>query len=255
MKIVVFIKQVPDTDDVKWTENNNIDRTRMESIMNPEDKSAIEAALTIKEKYTGKITAVSMGPKKAVEILQEAIAMGVDEAKLLCDAKFAGSDTCATSRVLASVIKKIYPDTDIILFGQTAIDGETGQTGISTAARLDYPCFSRVKEILDVKDGDITVLSDDTDAVIKYQAKLPVALCIHNSVYKPRLPLIEGYIKAQKYNYECLTIQDIGLDDTLSGIKGSPTYVSSVYKNTNKRDCKFVDNVEALKNEIDGVLK
>ena len=136
MNIVVFVKQVPDTNDVKWTENNNIDRTNMESVINPADRQALEAALILKDRYGATISAIAMGPAKAVEVLKEAIAMGVDDAFLLCDSKFAGSDTCATSKVLAAAVKEKLPQTDLILFGQTAIDGETGQTGPSTATRL-----------------------------------------------------------------------------------------------------------------------
>ena len=116
MNIVVFIKQVPDTNDVKWTRDNNIDRTKMESIMNPVDKQAVEAALRLKEQYNAHTVAITMGPSKAVEVLKEAIAMGIDDACLLCDPKFAGSDTCATSKVLSSVIKEKFPETDLIFF-------------------------------------------------------------------------------------------------------------------------------------------
>ena len=125
MKIVVFIKQVPDTTDVKWTKDNNIDRTQMESIMNPVDKQAVELALKLKEQYNSTITAITMGPNKAIEVLKESVAMGVDDAVLLCDPKFAGSDTCATSKVLASAIKEKFPDTDLILFGQSTLGGNT----------------------------------------------------------------------------------------------------------------------------------
>ena len=113
MNIVVFVKQVPDTNDVKWTENNNIDRTNMESVINPADKQALEAALFIKDRYGANITAVTMGPSKSIEVLKEAISMGVDDAFLLCDAKFAGSDTCATSKVLSAAIKEKLPQTDL----------------------------------------------------------------------------------------------------------------------------------------------
>ncbi len=149
----MFIKQVPDTNDVKWTPNNNIDRTQMESIMNPVDKQAIETALRLKDSYTAHTAAITMGPMKSVEILKEAIAMGIDDAVLLCDSKFAGSDTCATSKVLASVVNEKFPDTNLILFGQSAIDGETSQTGPSTAVRLNMPCISHVNEITDISDN------------------------------------------------------------------------------------------------------
>ena len=128
MKIAVFIKQVPDTNDVKWTVNNNIDRSRMDSIINPVDKQAIEAGLYFKDNFGAYLTAITMGPDKSKEVLYEALAMGVDDAVLLSDPKFSGSDTCATSRVLAAFIEEKYKNPDIIIFGQSAIDGETSQT-------------------------------------------------------------------------------------------------------------------------------
>ena len=160
MNITVFIKQVPDTQDVKWTDNNNIDRTGMDSVINPVDKEALEAALRIKDETNAKITAVTMGPKKAVEILKEAIAMGVDDAFLLCDSKFAGSDTLATSKVLTAAINLFLQDTNLFIFGQSAQDGETGQTGPCVAARMNIPCITRVNEIIETSDDFIIVNSE-----------------------------------------------------------------------------------------------
>lgn len=257
MEIAVFIKQVPDTTDVKWTKDNNIDRTNMDSIINPEDKSAIEAALILKEKLNAHSTAITMGPKKAQNVLAEAIAMGIDDAILLCDAKFAGSDTCATSNVLSAAIKTNVPDAKIILFGQTAIDGETGQTGVSTAVKLNIPFISRVSKIIDANEKEITVISENEEEKITYKATLPVALCISNFEKKPRLAKIDGYIKAQEYNYTCAKHTDINVQQEETGIKGSPTYVSKVYKNDDKRCCKFIDSKDnlAIINEIKGAIE
>ena len=256
MKIAVFIKQVPDTTDVKWTKDNNIDRTNMESIINPEDKSAIECALILKEKLNAHTTAITMGPQKAQTILSEAIAMGIDDAVLLCDPKFAGSDTCATSNVLASAVKNNVPEAKIILFGQTAIDGETGQTGVSTAVKLNIPFISRVTEIIDANENEITVISETEHEKITYKATLPVALCISNFKQKPRLAKIDGYIKAQKYNYTCAKHTDLNLSQEETGIKGSPTYVSKVYKNEAGRCCKYIEytDTKTIINEIKGAI-
>lgn len=241
MNIVVFVKQVPDTNDVKWTENNNIDRTNMESVINPADKQAIEAALLLKERYGANITAITMGPSCSVAVLKEAIAMGVDEAFVLCDSKFAGSDTCATSKVLAAAIEQKASQTDLILFGQTAIDGETGQTGASTAARLNLNCISNVNEILELKDNFISVVSENESEKVTLKAELPVVLCINNYVIKPRLPRINGYIKAQKYTYNSYKNFDLHLQPEDTGVKGSPTYVSKVFKNEEKRNCTLLN--------------
>lgn len=241
MNIVVFVKQVPDTNDVKWTENNNIDRTNMESVINPADKQAIETALYIKDRYGAMVTAVTMGPAKSIEVLKEAVAMGVDDAFLLCDGKFAGSDTCATSKVLAAAVKEKLPQTDLILFGQTAIDGETGQTGTSTATRLGLTSISNVVEIIEVDEKSITINTETEKEKITLKTNLPCALCINNYVFKPRVPRINGYIKAQDYNYITYNIYDLNLDVNETGVKGSPTYVSKVFKNQEGRNCKLIN--------------
>lgn len=237
----MFIKQVPDTNDVKWTENNNIDRAKMESIMNPADKLAVEAALRLKEQYCAHTTAITMGPSKSVEILKESVAMGIDEAVLLCDSKFAGSDTCATSKVLAAVIKEKFPDTDLILFGQSAIDGETSQTGPSTAVRLNMPFICHVNEITGIEENTIFVNTETETLKTSYKTSMPAVLCINNYIFKPRIPRIQGYINSQNYNYKALNLYEINLSETETGIKGSPTYVSKVYKINDKRDCCIID--------------
>lgn len=213
----------------------------MESIMNPVDKQAIEAALNLKEQYNANITAITMGPNKAIEVLKEAIAMGVDEAILLCDPKFAGSDTCATSRVLASVIKEKLQTPDLILFGQSAIDGETSQTGTSTAVRLNLPFVTNVKEIIGIEDGIIAVNSETETTKTNYKVNLPAVLCVNNYVLPPRTPRINGYIKSQDYNYTTYNLYELKLMDNETGVKGSPTYVSKVYRTNDTRNCNFME--------------
>lgn len=252
LNIVVFIKQVPDTGDVKWTENNNIDRVNTESILNPADRDALSFALFLKEKYNAKITAVTMGPSKAVEVLKEAISLGIDDAVLLSDSKFVGSDTCATSKVLSACVKEKFPDSDLILFGQSASDGETAQTGPSVAVRLNLPCITHVNEIYDFLDNHIFVTSETEQEKVSYKVMLPAVLCIHNSIYPQSLPKISGYIKAHDYFFKSYNIFELGLSENETGIKGSPTYVSKVYKTCEKRNCKFTD-VSGILKEIKGV--
>ncbi len=250
----MFIKQVPDTTDVKWTENNNIDRANMESIMNPADRGALEAALKLKDLYNAEITAITMGPEKSKEILKEAIAMGADEAVLLCDSKFAGSDTCATSKILETCIKEKFNNTDIFFFGQSAIDGETGQTGHSTAKRLNIPSVGNVSEIIEVNDQEITLISETEEERRTYKIKMPCAICINNYITKPRIPKINGYIKSQKYNYITYNLYDINIQEDKTGVKGSPTYVCKIYRNTDKREGKIVYNTEEIYQEIKKVI-
>lgn len=253
MNIVVFIKQVPDTNDVKWTQNNNIDRARMDCIMNPVDKQAVEAALRLKEQYDAHTTVITMGPNNATEILKEAIAMGIDEATLLCDSKFAGSDTCATSKVLAAAIKEKYPQTDLILFGQSAIDGETSQTGPSTAVRLNMPFISHVNEITGIIDNVVIVNTETETNKCSYKITMPAVLCINNYIYQPRIPRINGYIKSQNYYYKTYNIYELNISEMDTGVKGSPTYVSKVYKTNEQRNCKRIDT-KSQENYINEVV-
>jgi len=243
VNIVVFIKQVPDTNNVKWTQNNNIDRANTDCIINPVDKQAVQAALDIKKNCEANITVVTMGPKNAECVLREALAMGADNAVLLCDSKFAGSDTCATSRVLSSAVKEKFPETDLILFGQSAIDGETSQTGPSAAVRLNLPFITRVNEI-SCEENTITVHQEtDTNKTI-YKTELPVVLCINNYINRPRLPVISGYIKAQEAQIQVYGFGDLNINPDLTGIKGSPTSVSKVFKHDEKRNCEIISSEE-----------
>ena len=136
MKIVVCIKQVPDTADIKWTENNTLKREELDSVINPLDEYALETALKIKDNYPDiEITAISMGPKQAENSLSEALAKGCDKAALICDKKFAASDTIATAAIISSAIKNNIP-CDLIICGQYATDGDTAQTGPGIAEKL-----------------------------------------------------------------------------------------------------------------------
>ncbi len=240
MNIVVFIKQVPDTNNVKWTQNNNIDRANTDCIINPQDKQAIEAALALKKINNAHATAITMGPANAKHILKEAVAMGIDEAVILCDSKFAGSDTCATSKILSCIIKEKYPDTDIILFGQSAIDGETSQTGPSTAVRLNMPFFTHVKEI-NISDNTITVSQETDKYKITSQVETPAVFCIGNYVIQPHIPSIKGYMKAQDYEIKSYGFYDLHLNENDTGVKGSPTSVVKVFKHDMSRNCRLID--------------
>lgn len=258
LNIAVLIKQVPDTDDVVWTQNNNIDRTNMESIMNPVDKQAIEAALRIKELNNANVVTLTMGPKKALDILKESIAMGVDDAFLLCDSKFAGSDTLATSKILTKAIETLFPDVRLIICGQSASDGETGQTGPCCGARLNVPCLDNVNEILEITDEYIIVSSQYERVQTVYKVLLPALICINNFIFPPRIPKIAEYIKSQKYDYKVYNMYDINILEDDAGLKGSPTYVSSVYRCEDTRNGKIIvynqDNLNEIYDEIKKVV-
>lgn len=268
MKIALCIKQVPDTADIKWTENNTIQREGVESIINPFDSYAIETAVRFKEKFNSrenpvKITALSMGPPQAVEILKKAISMGVDDAFLVSDKKFAGADTIATSRTLSTAIKENISDVDLIICGQFATDGDTAQTGPSISQMLDFAQVTYVKEITDYKDGYITVKREVEDGVETIKVKLPAVLCMLKCDYEPRRPLIEGFQRAHKANISSSSMEALKLTPEDVGIKGSPTYVSKAFRPEQKQGGEVItpnspeEAAELLKEKLKefGILK
>lgn len=241
MKIALCIKQVPDTADIKWTENNTIQREGVESVINPFDMYAIETAVRLKEKVRNShITVISMGPPQAVEILKKAISMGVDDGFLVSDRKFAGADTVATSRTLASAIKEKINDVDLIICGQFATDGDTAQTGPSIAQHLSIPQVTYVKEITDYKDGFLTVKKEVEDGVEILNVQLPAVLCMLKCDYEPRRPLIDGFIKAHNTEINTYGMEDIKLTQEEVGMKGSPTYVSKAFRQEQKQGGKIL---------------
>lgn len=251
MRIALCIKQVPDTADIKWTENNTLQREGVESVINPFDTYAIETAVRLKEKIKDtKITVLSMGPPQAAEILKKAISMGVDEGFLVSDRKFAGADTVATSRTLAGAISEKVPDVDLIICGQFATDGDTAQTGPSIAQHLNFAQVTYVKEILDYKDGFLTVKREVEDGVEIVKTKLPAVLCMLKCDYEPRRPLIDGYIKAHNAKVATYSMEDIKLAPEEVGMKGSPTYVSKAFRPEQKQGGEvltFANGKEAAK--------
>lgn len=236
MKIAVCIKQVPDTADIKWTENNTIQREGVESIINPFDTYAIEAALRIKDKLKDvEITAISMGPPQAEEIIKRAIAMGVDKGFLVSDRKFAAADTVATSKTLAAAIKEKLGEFDLIICGQFAIDGDTAQTGPSIAQHLNIPQVTYVNEITGFKDEVLTVKREVEDGTEIIKVHIPVLLCMIKSDYEPRRPLIEGFIKAHNSKVASYGAEELNLSSEEVGMKGSPTYVSKAFRPEQKK--------------------
>lgn len=239
MKIALCIKQVPDTSDIKWTEHNTICREGVESIINPYDGYAIEAALNIKKTCKDvEITALSMGPKQAEDMLKKAIAVGVDFGALVTDRKFAGADTYATGKTLATSIKTAVPDFDIIICGQFAIDGDTAQTGPSIANHLNLPQITFVKEVVECTEDYIIVTRQADDGIETLQAKFPVLLCVLDNNTEPSRAKINGIKKAQKTEIKNYCLEDLGLSAEDVGLKGSPTYVSKAFRPVVTHNCE-----------------
>lgn len=253
MKIVVCIKQVPDTTDIKWTENNTIQREGVESIMNPYDVWALEAALKIKKThFKVSITALTMGPAQADEMLKKAVALGADDAILLCDKKFAGADTYATAKTLAKAVSEKLPDTDLIICGQFAIDGDTAQTGPGIASRLDLPQVTFVREIKEIKEGSIVVERAVENGYEVVEVQLPAVVCVLMENREPTRARVAGIIKAQNFEVKVYGHEEIGLSPDEIGLKGSPTYVSKAFRPEKRGECVFVNTVEELAVAIGG---
>jgi electron transfer flavoprotein beta subunit len=229
MEIVVCVKQVPDTTEVKIDPvTNTLIRQGVPSIVNPFDKNALEAALQLKEKHGGKITVISMGPPQAKDALKECLAMGADAAILISDRAFGGADTLATSYTLASAIKKLGT-VDIIFCGKQAIDGDTAQVGPETAEHLGIPQVTYVSK-LEV-DGNIAKIErEHEDGYEIIEVKMPVLVSIIKSLnYEPRYPTVKGTMKANRTQIPVWTSEDLTVDVERLGLKGSPTQVRKIF--------------------------
>jgi len=227
MKIIVCIKQVPDTNEVEIDpETNTLIRTGIPVIINPDDKSAIEAALELRERVgNSTVTVVCMGPPQAKMALREALSMGCDEAVLLSDIKFAGSDTLATAIILSAAIRKL--GYDLIITGRQAIDGDTAQVGPQLAERLEIPQVSYVEEI--TPEGEsMVVLRQYEDRYHKIRVKLPCLFTAIQELAQPRYMTVSGISEASKKEVRVMNFNDICqlLNPTSIGLKGSPTNVA-----------------------------
>lgn len=228
MKIVVCVKQVPDTAEVRINpETNTLMRDGVPSIINPYDMHAIEAGLQIREMAGGDVTAVTMGPPQAEHALREAISMGVDKAVLLTDRLFAGSDTWATAYALYKAIAHI--GADIIICGKQAIDGDTAQVGPEIAEFLDIPHIAYIRKVVEVNPGRIVVqrLMDDGFDVV--ESSMPVLLTVVRELNVPRLPSLKGKMAAKKAEIIRLAAIDLKVDEQNLGLKGSPTQVRNIF--------------------------
>ena len=252
MKIVLCIKQVPDTSDIKWTENNTIQREGLESIMNPYDVYAMEAALKLKNiTEATEITALTMGPLQAVEMLKKAIAAGVDKGILLSDKKFAAADTYATGKTIGTAIRQKLSDFDLIICGQFAIDGDTAQTGPSIANTLNIPQVTYVQEIISCENGELEVRRELDDGTEIVKVKLPALICVLKDYFEPTRAKINGIIKAQNSEITTYGLEDLELSAEEVGLRGSPTYVSRAFRPEPKNtECVFVNSAEELAGKI-----
>ncbi len=231
MKIIVCVKQVPDTSGkVAVNPDGTLNRASMAAITNPDDLNAVEAALVLKEQTGAELIVVSMGPPPAEGMLREVMARGVDRAVLVSAREFGGSDTYATSQILAAAIDKIGVDKDdIVMCGRQAIDGDTAQVGPQIAEKLNLPQVTYVTAI-DFQDGVLTVGRQLEDGYMTIKVQTPCVLTCIKELNTPRYMSVPGVMEcyAKPYavwDYEALKDSKwVGPVENV-GLKGSPTQV------------------------------
>ena len=229
MNVIVCIKQVPNTTQVRINpETNTLIREGVESVINPFDMYAIEEGIRLKEKLGGKVTVITMGPPQAEEALREAISLGCDEAILLTDRNFAGGDTWATSYVLSQAVKKIG-DYHIILCGKQASDGDTAQVGPGISTHLNIPQVTYVKKIekIDEKSARVERMTEEGFEII--ETPVPCLFTVVKEINEPRLPSLKGKMRSKKAEIRKMTAEDLSCDFDKIGLDGSPTRVVKIF--------------------------
>lgn len=257
MKVIVPIKQVPETSNVRMDpETGTMIREGVEPIVNPLDLYAIEAAIRLKEHAGGEIIALTMGPPNARKALMEAIAMGCDDGILLSNKKFAGADTWSTSYVLSQAIKKIGKF-DLILCGERATDGDTGQVGPGIAAWLDIPFATYVSRIQEVRNGKLYCERMIETGYEELEVQLPCLLTVVKEVNFPRLPTLKGKLRSKAVELRTWGPEDIEAQPDFLGLKGSPTRVVKITKPQVARRGKIVapKDEKELMAAVDGLIE
>ena len=229
MNIVVCLKQVPGTTEVKIDpETNTLIRQGIKNIINPFDTYALEEGVRIKERCRGNVKVISMGPPQAEEILREAISLGADEAVLLSDTAFAGADTWATAYTLSAAINRLG-QYDIIICGRQTLDGDTGQVGPELAEMLGIPFVAYVSQIEEIYNGQMRVqrMIDEGHEVI--ETPVPAVITVAKEINVPRLPSLRGITRSKSAIIPVWTAQELGVDPGRVGLSGSFTRVIRVF--------------------------
>ncbi len=244
MKIIVCVKQVPDTTEVKIDkETNRLIRDGIPSILNPDDANALEQALEIKENNENvHVTVLTMGPPQAESMLRECLAMGADEAYLLTDRAFGGSDTWATSNAIASAIRKIG-EYDLILAGRQAIDGDTAQVGPQIAEKLDLPQVTYVED-LKINGNTLTVQRQLEDGYEIIELQMPALLTAVKELNEPGHMYIDKIFDTIDQEIHILTIDDVDITKESVGLKASPTRVKRSFTPEVKSNGEILEGTE-----------
>jgi electron transfer flavoprotein beta subunit len=229
MNIVVCLKQVPGTTEVKIDpQTNTLIRQGIENIINPFDTYALEESVRLKEKHSGKVTVITMGPPQADSALREAVSLGADEAVLLSDRAFAGADTWATAYTLSRAITKIN-DYDVIICGRQTIDGDTGQVGPELAEMLDIPFVAYVSNIEEIKDKYLRVRRMVEEGHEVIETTMPAVITVAKEINVPRLPSLRGIMKSKSAKIETWGVNELGVNPSMVGLAGSSTQVIKIF--------------------------
>lgn len=232
MKIIVCLKQVPETNNVKIDPvTHNLQRNGISGVINSFDVNAIEAALELKDRYDAEVVALTMGPPDYEKTLRLAMAMGADEGVLLSSRGFAGADTLATATVLAAAVKKIG-GADLILFGRQAVDADTGQVGPLVAEKLDLPQYTYVSKLNLSSDGQIEAVRMLDGGTVRVNGDLPAVVTVRSELNEPRYATPRNIKLSFKKDIVVYDEKDLELDDSEIGQAGSPTIVTKVYTPT-----------------------
>ncbi len=247
MNIIVLIKQVPDTTEVKLDpRTGNLIREGIDSVMNPDDRHALEAGLRLKESGGGKVTVLSMGPPQAIDVISEALGMGADRGVLLTDRAFAGADTWATSHTLGKAVEKIG-DYDLILCGRQAIDGDTAQIGPQVAEYLGIPQVTYVFGMEEVKGRSMTVRRRIEAGYERLRVSLPALFTVTAEANSPRDPVIGSLLAAcgAKAPIQVWDAADLGMTTAQVGLEGSLTHVIRTFPPKSQRAGEILEGSPA----------
>lgn len=234
---------MPNTDEIRVdSKNGTLIREGVSSVINPDDKSGLEAALRLKDSMGAHVTALSLGPLQAEDVLREALAMGADEAVLVTDRAFAGGDALATAYVIAAAIKTL--DYDLIITGCRTIDGSAAQVGPQISENLNIPNISNAENIRVQKGGSILATSQFEDCRCVVKAKMPCLLTVMSSLNEPRYMTPGEIFEAYQKGIKKLTRRDLDVDDSRLGPKGSPTRMIKTCAKSAKASGVVVDHLE-----------
>ncbi len=252
MNVIVCLKQVPGTTEVKIDpQTNTLIRQGIKNIINPFDVYALEEGVRVRERCGGKVTVISMGPPQAEEALREAISLGADEAILLSDNAFAGADTLATSYTLAAAMEKLGKY-DLIICGRQTLDGDTGQVGPQLAEMLGVPLVAYVSQIEEVANGQMRVRRMVEDGYEVIATPLPAVITVVKEINVPRLPSLRGIARSKSVNIPVWGVAEAGIDRGMVGLPGSATRVIKIF--SPRRTCQGEIFQGKLETQVDCLI-